>query len=225
MRCRSAAQSGEERHSRIASERNAAPARRIYCGVRRIVTLLVCSAACAAAQTISFGVLGGAPFTDVVQNTTINGLAVLPKSTNFVLGPTVQINLPLSLRFEIDALYRPYSFSATNAGAATNVSAQQWQFPFLLQYRFKTPLLKPFVEAGLAFDHLANVSAAAANITSGPAQLVRQSNADVVLGAGVDAKIPFIRLSGELRYIHQGSADFRQISKLNQAEFLFGIHF
>jgi hypothetical protein len=193
--------------------------------VRRIVSLFLCSAACAAAQTVSFGVLGGAPFTDVVKNTTVDGLAVLPKSTNFVLGPTVQINLPLNLRFEVDALYRPYSFSANNAGVVTNVSAQQWQFPFLIQYRFKTPVLKPFIEGGLAFNHLANISAAASNITSGPAQLVQQSNAGVVLGAGVDAKIPFIRLSGELRYIHQGSADFRQISNLNQAEFLLGIHF
>jgi hypothetical protein len=38
-------------------------------------------------------------------------------------------------------------------------------------------------------------------------------------------KIPFVRLSGELRYTHQGSADFNQVSKVNQAEVLFGVRF
>jgi hypothetical protein len=109
--------------------------------------------------------------------------------------------------------------------AATTVSAEQWQFPFLLQYRFKTPVIKPFVEAGLSFDRLANVSAAANNIASGPGRLLRQSNAAVVLGGGVGAKIPFVRLSGELRYIHQGSAALANISNLNQAEVLLGVHF
>jgi hypothetical protein len=106
-----------------------------------------------------------------------------------------------------------------------DVSAAQWQFPFLAQYRFNAPVVKPFVEAGLSFDHLSNISSGAKNITSGPGQLLQQSHAGVVLGAGVDLKIPFIRVSGELRYTHQGSADFRDISKLNQAEFLLGVHF
>jgi hypothetical protein len=69
------------------------------------------------------------------------------------------------------------------------------------------------------------MSSAAKNITSGPGELVHESHAGVVLGAGVDVKIPFVRVSGELRYTRQGSEDFRDISKLNQAEFLLGIHF
>ena len=189
----------------------------------------------ASAQSISVGVLGGAPFTDVVSNT----MGFAPTSTNFTIGPTLQVNLPLSLRFEVDALYRPYSFSFPASilfanGATFNiadvtatVSAMQWNFPFLVQYRIKTPvpLVKPFVEAGVSFDHLADISSAAKNITSGPGTLLRQSNASVILGGGIDVKIPFIRLSGELRYIHQGSADFQAISNLNQAEVLVGVHF
>ena len=178
-----------------------------------------CVAACA--QGISVGVLGGAPFTDVVSSFNQSNLTFVSKSANFTIGPALQVNLPLSLRFEVDALYRPYSFGS---GAYT-VSANQWSFPFLLQYRFSTPVLKPFAEAGVSFDHLANISAAANNITAGPGALINRSNASVVLGAGVDLKIPIIRLSGELRYIHQGSADFQAISNVNQAEVLFGVHF
>ncbi len=183
------------------------------------------------AQNISIGALGGAPFTDVVNSVNQNDVTFLPKSTNFIIGPALQVNLPLSLRFEVDALYRPYSFSVSSVSPAaisnSTVSAMDWNFPFLLQYRIKTPvpLLKPFVEVGVSFDHIADISAAAKNITSGPGTLLRQSNAGVVLGGGVDVKIPFIRLSGELRYTHEGSADFEGISNLNQAEVLIGVHF
>ena len=191
--------------------------------------LLAVFSLAASAQAISVGVLGGAPFTDVVNAVNQNNVNFVSKSTNFTVGPALQINLPLGLRFEVDALYRPYSFSpiaqAPLLTANYTVSASQWSFPFLLQYRFKTPLVKPFVEAGVAFDHLANISAAANNITSGPGALINRSNAAVVLGAGVDLKVPIIRLSGELRYIHEGSADFQSISNLNQAEVLFGVHF
>lgn len=208
------------------------PAMRRLSGMRTIGTalaLVVLGAVTAGAQALSVGVLGGAPFTDVVNAVNQNNVNFVSKSTNFTIGPALQVNLPLSLRFEVDALYRPYSFSpmatAPLASANYTVSASQWRFPFLLAYRFKFPVVKPFVEAGVSFDHLANISAAASNITSGPGALIRRSDASVVLGGGVDVKIPLIRLSGELRYSHQGSPNFQAISNLNQAEVLIGVHF
>jgi hypothetical protein len=189
--------------------------------MRKILGLVVLVASAASAQSLSVGVLGGVPFSDAVDITKAGTFGSAYKSTNFIVGPAVQINLPASLRFEVDALYRPVSF---NIGTV-DVSANQWQFPFLLQYRVKTPVVKPFLEAGLSFDHLANVSAAARAITSGPGQLVQSSHASVVLGGGLEVKVPFVRISGELRYSHQGSADFRALSNLNQAEVLIGVHF
>jgi Outer membrane protein beta-barrel domain len=191
--------------------------------------LFLLGALCAASaypQNISIGAIGGAPFTDVVNSYNQNNLSFLPKSTNFTIGPALQINLPLSLRFEFDALYRPYSFSHTDLLLGNyTVSAMDWSFPFLLQYRFKFPVVKPFVEVGASFNHLADISTAANNITSGPGTLLRQSNASVILGGGVDVKIPFVRLSGELRYSHLGSPNFQEISNVNQAEVLLGVHF
>jgi hypothetical protein len=133
----------------------------------------------------------------------------------------------------VDALYRPYSFRATStvtAPAATviapfSVDGSQWRFPVLVAYRFNAPVIKPFVEGGLSFDHLSGLSSAANIITTGAGSLAHESHSGVVLGAGVDVKVPFIRISGELRYTHQGSDDFRSISNLNQAEFLVGVHF
>ena len=81
------------------------------------------------------------------------------------------------------------------------------------------------MEAGVSVDHLSNLSADATYFASGPGTFVHQTNAGVILGGGVDVKIPFVRLSGELRYTHQGSADFQAVSNLNQAEVLIGVHF
>ncbi len=78
--------------------------------IGKLFLLAAFCAASASAQHLSVGVVGGAPFTDVVNSYNQNNLSFLPKSTNFTIGPSLQINLPLNLRFEFDALYRPYSF-------------------------------------------------------------------------------------------------------------------
>src|SRR5438874_12959672 len=114
----------------------------------KLLTLGALFVAGASAQTFSFGIIGGAPFTDVAKATTQNNLSFVPKSTNFTVGPAFQVNLPLSLRFEVDALYRPYSFRETGTtpvAFVNDISASQWRFPFLLQYRLGTPVVKPFV--------------------------------------------------------------------------------
>lgn len=193
--------------------------------MRKLILLSILTAASACPQALSVGVIGGAPFNDVVNNASVSGIQTVAKSRNFTMGPALQVNLPASLRLEVDALYRPYSFSLAGLGSNQNVSANQFRFPVLLQYRFGTPVVKPFVEGGLSFDHLAGLSSAAKSILSGPGALLHQSDASVVLGAGVDVKIPFVRISGELRFTRQTVSNFQSISNLNQAEVLFGIHF
>ena len=179
--------------------RNAFAATRILQShmTKLILSELFFAATTFAAQAFSVGVIGGAPFTDVVNATTTGNIETVPTSTNFTIGPVVQVNLPLSFRVEADALYRPYSFSQTLAGSITNISAAQWRFPVLLQYRLGSgeSRVRPFVGVGASFEHLTDISAAAKNITAGPGQLLQQSNAAVVLGGGVDLKVPFVRVS------------------------------
>ena len=159
--------------------------------MRKFILLSFIGFAAARAQSLSVGILGGAPFTDVVNGDQINGIQSIAKSTNFTVGPALQVNLPLSLRLEVDALFRPYHFSLLEPFNSVDISAQQWRFPVLLQYRFRAPLVKPFVEAGLSFDHLSGISSAAKSvIASGPGQLLHQSDAGVVLGAGIEVKVP-----------------------------------
>lgn len=201
--------------------------------MRKLLLLASICALPSLAAPFSVGVIGGVPFTNVVNNPNQPPYGFGSTGTNYTVGPSLQINLPLNLRFEFDALYQPYSFTATSnvspplatGLAPSNVSASQWSFPMLLQYRFKLPVVSPFVEAGLAVNHLADISVVGANITSGPGTLVRQTSAGVVIGGGVDVKVPLVRLSAELRYTRQGSPYFANVSDLNQAEFLVGIHF
>jgi len=196
--------------------------------MRTFICVCLFTAGMAHAQALSVGVIGGAPLTNVVNGNTLNSIQSISKSTNFTIGGAIQVNLPLNLRIEVDGIFRPYSFNLTSLNLVQDISAQQYSFPVLLEYRLPgPPLIKPFVEAGLQFDHLAGISAAAKSaITSGPGELLRQSDAGIVIGAGIDVKVPLIiRLSGELRYIRQTLPNFQDFSNLNQAEVLVGVHF
>jgi hypothetical protein len=192
--------------------------------MRKLVIIACVSIAAANAQSLSIGVIGGAPFQDVVNGKTVNNVVSIAKSPNFTVGPALQVSLPLSLRLEVDALYRPYSFSLETANGPQAVSSNQFRFPVLLQYRFGTPVVKPFVEGGLSYDRLTGISDAAKSILFTPGQL-HQSDASVVLGVGADVKIPLFRISGELRYTRQTVSNFGDFSNLNQAEVLVGVHF
>jgi hypothetical protein len=181
------------------------------------------------AQALSVGVLAGAPLTDVVNNSSLGnagGLFAVPTSTNFTIGPSVRVNLPLHLRVEVDALYRPYGFTLYGNNFQENASAQQWRFPMLLQYRFGPPVIKPFVEGGISIDHLGNLSdSVGGQLLQSSLADVHRSDAGVVLGAGIDANLLLLHVSGEIRYTRQTLSNFANISNLNQAEVLFGVRF
>ena len=177
-------------------------------------------------EVFSYGLLVGTPLTDVTQTTTIAGINYLRNSTLFTIGPTLQINLPAGLRLEIDALYRPVAYQIVNAVATSNVSASQFRFPVLVQRHFgKIPFVKPYGEAGLSFDHLADLAQAAKLLPNQAGAIVQTTHAGLVLGFGLDVKVPFVKVSPEIRYTRQFSSDFQGISELNQAEFLVGIRF
>jgi hypothetical protein len=189
--------------------------------MRKIILAGLLTAAAACAQAISVGVIAGVPFTDVENTTTVNGISFLPKSANFTVGPTVQLNLPFRLRLEFDALVRPATFRASDL--VSNTSATEWRFPFLVQYRLgKGKLFQPFIGVGASFEHLYQIGNA---ITSGPGSIATNSPGGMVLEGGVDAKLKLFRVSGELRYTRQFNDSILDVSQLNQAEFLLGVRF
>jgi len=134
--------------------------------------------------------------------------------------------LPAGFRVEVDALYRPAAYRIATGSLLSDISASQFRFPALLQRHLGSlPIVKPYAEAGLSFDHLTNLKQAINLLPSQPGAIVQTTHAGLVLGFGVDFKVPFIKISPEIRYTRQFSSDFQGISELNQAEFLVGIRF
>ena len=190
--------------------------------MRILILAGLVTAAAAYGQAISVGALGGVPLMNVETTTTISGIAYLPKGPNFVVGPSVQINLPLHFRVEFDALARPASFHVSNL--VGNTSATEWRFPVIVQYRLgnKAKFFQPFVGVGASFEHLYQIKNA---ITSGPGSIATNSPGGMLLDGGVDFKIGLCRLSGELRYTRQFNDSILDLSQLNQAEVVVGARF
>ncbi len=109
------------------------------------------------AQSFSFGVRGGIPFTDAYSDitTTSSGSSFVREFSNskeFVIGPMIELHLPLGLSVEADALYHPLNFTQEiNTGTATfnnSMTVNSWEFPILGKFRFlHLPIVKPLVEA------------------------------------------------------------------------------
>jgi hypothetical protein len=189
--------------------------------MRKLVIAGLLTVAAGYGQAISVGAIAGAPFTNVESTTTISGITYLPKSPDFTVGGSFQLNLFLRFRFEMDALARPASFKVSSLIA--NTSATEWRFPAIAQYRLGNgKLFQPFVGVGVSFEHLYQIKNA---VTSGPGSIASNSPAGLLLDGGVDVKLKLFRLSGELRYTRQFNDSILDVSQLNQAEFLLGAHF
>ncbi len=186
----------------------------------RIACLLVLLAPAALPQLFSFGVKGGVPLTDAFKGPA--RFSLRSEGGTYAVGPAVELNLPFRLSFEIDALYRPVRYqSETGTGTTTRVSGSSWEFPGLLKYRLTGGPARPYLAAGLAFRNLRG-------FRDNLPELRKRSAAGAVLGGGLELRVPFIRLSGELRYTRWGSTNFQLggfRSQLNQAEFLLGLMF
>jgi hypothetical protein len=63
-------------------------------------------------QIFSVGVTGGVGLTDGIENQTIDGYHFYSYSKDYIVGPMVELNLPLHLSVEADALYRPLSLAS-----------------------------------------------------------------------------------------------------------------
>jgi opacity protein-like surface antigen len=189
--------------------------------MKRIFLIGLLTAAAACAQGLSVGVYGGAPFTDVEQNTTVGGISYVAKSPKFMVGGGIQLNLPLHLRLEFDALARGATYRASNQTADTN--ATEWRFPLIMQYRFATKgVVQPFIGVGASFSHIYQIKNA---VTSGPGSFASNSPAGMLVDGGLDFNLKLIRISAEMRYTRQFNDPVVSLSQLNQADVLVGVHF
>ena len=138
----------------------------------------------AAAQPFGAGVKLGTTLTDALFSLPS---FPLPNGAHFIVGPYVEVRLPLHLAVEDDALYEHGLYEGVSAG-----SGSTWQFPILLKYRFLGGPIRPYVEGGPTFSHISDI----AEIPS----LNHRSNFGITLGGGVEVKDFKLRVAPEVRY-------------------------
>lgn len=181
--------------------------------MRSCLWLVACAVSCCVCFGQSFwvGGIGGGRVTGDVT-----GLGAVSVSNRYVLGPAVEVGLPLGLGFEADALYRRVGFSDRFYGGPTAQYGNSWEFPLLLKFRLPFPVVKPFVEAGYAPRVIGS-----ANGTSH----------GLVIGGGVQFGIGRLRLSPAVRYTYWSTgvplivyADGPTlVTAQNQADILLGV--
>ena len=207
------------------------------------LSLLLCAAAVtAAAQPLSVGIKAGVPITDALDAAHGNQAAYVSHTHRYLIGPTVQLNLPFRFSIEVDALYKRLGydydqFAGPGSPTTTRTTANSWEFPVLGKYAIFGGPLRPFIDAGANFRHISGVdqvkstlSAVNVNVSSVP-EFNKDTDVGFAFGGGLEVKLGIMRITPEFRYTRWGSENFRDpVASLlhtnkNQGDFILGLTF
>jgi len=192
--------------------------------------LLLLVGGAALAQPFSAGLKAGLPLTDflsVAQGTSTTN------TNHYLFGPEVEVRLPFGLGIEFDALYRHFSYtnvlgSATDAVTSIG-SSGNWEFPLVAKYRLPSKVVRPYLEAGVAWDTLSGLKNTVSGLVTSAPAAQSQSTLGVVMGGGLDIHAIVIHISPEIRFTRWAQQYFNLSGVLNsgknQAEFLVGFTF
>lgn len=208
----------------------------------KVLFLFVAGAVAACAQPFTAGIKLGVPATDFLDTTPSSGINYQTGTNRYLVGPTLELRLPFGLGVEVDALYRHYNFdtSGTIPPAGTTLTTRgstgAWEFPLLAKYRFRFPFVRPYVDAGVAWDTLTGFGQTVTTVNATvpvppPANLnqpVHNTVKGFVMGGGFEIRVPFVHLSPEVRYTRWDSRHFAApvagfSSNQNQVEIMLGI--
>ena len=193
-------------------------------------------------QAVSIGVKAGGRLTNDMSSI---GSAT-SESKRYIVGPMVELGLPLGLSLEVDALYQRQGylsgFSSFEGSSTDRVRANAWEVPILLKYKLPVPLLKPFVEAGVAPRLMngasvnsiySNVDILTGVVTNGQSHGAANwpNSVGTVLGAGVQFGFRSLRLAPEVRSTRwnstpinaSGPYGYEFHSAQNQVDVLLGV--
>ncbi len=184
----------------------------------RLIAGLLLLAGPLAAQ-LHVGLKGGVPLADLTETVARPNYKNLPP--RWTLGLMVDVDLPLKLGIEVDALYRRagYEYPArVPLGTPTQTSQVKegfWDFPVIAKYRFGSGAVRPYLGAGWSYRKLSDLLRPASSANG------------FTVAAGVAVRALGVRLAPEFRYTRWGSGDpgpdFR--AARNQAELLVGFSF
>ena len=193
--------------------------------------LILLGAAAAIAQPVTFGVKVGVPLTDFFSTVESKNFGFSSNTKQYIAGGTVEVRFPFGLGVELDGLYHPLNYGGASSASTETVTAHSFEFPLLVKYRFPTKVVKPFIDAGVAFSTLSDLKTTVVTtlgISNAPS--TTKNPMGFVMGGGVDIHLLIIHIQPEIRYTHWGSAAFVDPLSLvqgsqNQAEFLLGVTF
>ena len=208
----------------------------------RLPLLFLLGAVSACSQPFSAGLKAGVPLTDFI-NTVENVSSSVPN--RYIIGVTGGAPFALRLRrrgrrpLSPPELHRSPADHGHDRYTTDQATANSWEFPVLLKYRFPSRIVRPYVDAGVALDTLSGLTDTVTQIaptfsssntnTSKPASLANNTTIGFVMGAGVDVHALVVHISPEIRYTRWASPHFNLggviSSNQNQAEFLVGITF
>ncbi|HTT63557.1 MAG TPA: outer membrane beta-barrel protein [Bryobacteraceae bacterium] len=203
----------------------------------RPVLLFLLASVPVLAQPFTAGIKAGVPLTDFLNAAGGGAFNYSAPTQRYIIGGEAEVRLPFGFGVEFDALYRRLRYTGSgnlvDVFATVNGTASNWEFPLLLKYRFRVPLARPFVDAGVAWDTLTGVNESIS--VTGPFQqstsnVKHNTTTGIVLGAGVDIHAIFLHISPEIRFTRWNSEQISDSTGLlhsnqNQAEFLVGFTF
>ena len=192
------------------------------------------------AQSFSIGIKGGVRATD-----DLTGFWATSESKRYLVGPMAELGLPLGFGLEVNALYRTEGYRTAFGNFAGSFTAREransWEFPILLKYKLPTPVVKPYVEAGIAPRTLSgyeDANSVSINLQTGQQTFSRgrmntswDPSVGVVVGGGIRLGLGRVGLAPELRYTRwtstpinvSGSQGYFFQSAQNQVDVLVGL--
>jgi len=203
--------------------------------------LLFAAGVIAVAQPVSVGLKGGVPITDFFDAARGNQAAYASNTHRYLVGPTVQLNFPFRFSVEVDALYRRLGYDYNQFGGPgsptiTTTTANSWEFPVLGKWAIFPGPVRPFVDFGANFRHIAGVdqirrTASTVNVSVTAPEFHKDNDIGATFGGGIEFKAGWLRVTPEFRYTRWGSENFRDpIASLlrtnkNQGDFILGLTF
>ncbi len=201
--------------------------------VRVVLAVCLCAFCVAAQDWISVGVKAGIPLSEPFADRTFTirvpfspppfseSTRTSSGSRSFVVGPTIEVQLPLRFSAEADALYRPLNFKIEQTtplpgGPTVSTRIDTWEFPLLAKYRLPLPIVRPYLAAGPSFRAIGGL----------PAQ--HMSGKGVTVSIGAESIVGHFRITPELQYTHWGADGayktlYHAVSRQSQIELLAGL--
>ncbi|MGA2880491.1 MAG: outer membrane beta-barrel protein [Bryobacteraceae bacterium] len=185
-------------------------------------------AACASAQLVSVGALGGVRLTD--------GFNSGDESRFYVIGASVEVHLPARFAVEADALYQRIGNTYSNIDFGPSqffVSRERgnsWQFPLYVKYYFRrnTAAWQPFIGTGYAFRTISmHVEGSEPGTDAVLQSFSQEFRAGISVGASIAGGLRFhygrLAILPQVRYTRWG--DSNDNINRNEATLLLGVAF